>query len=139
MIMNTGSNSDAQSKKLKVLLIDDEADFCYFVKLNLEMTGQFDILTATDGSQGIVLASKEQPDLIILDVVMPGMSGGEIAEKLHDSHKTMHIPILFITAIASRSQVQSQEGLIGGRQFIAKPVTPDELIAKIASLKLGRS
>jgi len=121
-------------QKIRILMIDDEADFCLFVMMNLELTGKFEVMTTTDGSQGIVMASKHQPDLILLDIVMPGMSGGQIAEQLQASHKTGHIPILFVTAIASRSQVQAQEGIIGGRQFIAKPVTPDELIAKIAGL-----
>jgi DNA-binding response OmpR family regulator len=119
---------------MKIVLIDDEADFCYFVKLNLELTGKFDVLTSTNGEEGFILAAKEQPDLVILDVVMPGMSGGQVADRMQRSHKVGHIPILFITAIASRDQVQSNEGLIGGRQFIAKPVTPQELVSKIASL-----
>lgn len=128
-----------KNKKMKVVLIDDEADFCFFVKLNLELTGKFDVLTATNGEDGFILAAKEQPDLVILDVVMPGMSGGQVADRMQHSQKVGHIPILFITAIASRDQVQAHEGLIGGRQFIAKPVTPQELMAKIASLgfKIG--
>jgi len=77
------------------------------------------------------MASKEHPDLILLDIIMPEMSGGQVAEQLLDSPKTKNIPILFITAIASRKVVQSQEGIIGGRNFIAKPVTPEELMAKI--------
>ncbi len=128
------NNAEELRNKLKILLIDDEADFCYFVKLNLEKTGRFEVLTATNGQDGIVLASRELPDLIILDVVMPGLGGGEVAARLQESHKTGHIPILFITAIASRTQVQAHEGLIGGRKFIAKPVTPDELMAKIDGL-----
>lgn len=130
--MNDVVNPETPNKKLKILLIDDEEDFCYFVKLNLENTGKFEVLTTTSGAKGIIIASKEQPDLILLDILMPEMSGGQVAEKLRDSHKAAHIPILFITAIASRQHVQSEEGVIGGRQFIAKPVTPPELMAKIA-------
>jgi len=98
---------------------------------NLEKTGKFEVMTTTSGSRGIVMASKEHPDLIVLDIIMPEMSGGQVAEQLLDSPKTKNIPILFITAIASRKVVQSQEGIIGGRNFIAKPVTPEELMAKI--------
>lgn len=120
-----------QENKKKILLIDDEEDFCFFVKLNLEKTGKFEVLTTTSGSKGIILASKEQPDLILLDIIMPEISGGQVAEQLLESQRTKDIPVLFITAIASRREVQSQEGIIGGRQFIAKPVTPEEIIAKI--------
>jgi len=121
---------DTGSKK-KILLIDDEEDFCFFVKLNLEQTGKYEVLTATSGSSGLIMASREHPDLVLLDIIMPEMSGGQVAELLLDDPVTRDIPVLFITAIASRSEVQSQEGVIGGRMFIAKPVTPLELMAKI--------
>jgi DNA-binding response OmpR family regulator len=122
---------EAAPLKKKILLIDDEEDFCFFVKLNLEKTGRFEVLTTTSGSKGVIIASREYPDLILLDIIMPEMSGGQVAEELMENRKTKDIPVLFITAIASRSEVQSQEGIIGGRKFIAKPVTPEELVAKI--------
>jgi CheY-like chemotaxis protein len=118
-------------RKKKILLIDDEEDFCFFVKLNLEQTGKYEFMTATTGSQGLIMASEDPPDLILLDIIMPEMSGGQVAELLLENPKTKDIPVLFITAIASRSEVQSHEGVIGGRRFIAKPVTPLELMAKI--------
>ena len=129
--MDGETKSEAPPVKKKILLIDDEEDFCFFVKLNLEKTEKFEVLTTTSGSKGIVMASKEHPDLILLDIIMPEMSGGQVAEQLFDSPKTKNIPVLFITAITSRRVVQSQEGIIGGRNFIAKPVTPEELMAKI--------
>ncbi len=118
-------------RKKKILLIDDEEDFCFFVKLNLEQTGKYEVMTATTGSQGLIMASEDPPDLILLDIIMPEMSGGQVAELLLENPKTKDTSVLFITAIASRSEVQSQEGVIGGRRFIAKPVTPLELMAKI--------
>ena len=123
--------SQAAPAKKRILLIDDEEDFCFFVKLNLEKTGRFEILTTTSGAEGVVMASKEPLDMILLDIIMPEMGGGQVAELLFENPKTRRIPVLFITAIASRRQVQSQEGIIGGRNFIAKPVTPEELMAKI--------
>jgi CheY-like chemotaxis protein len=118
-------------KRKKILLIDDEEDFCFFIKLNLEKTGRYEVLTSTNGSTGLIIASKELPDLILLDIIMPEMNGGQVAGLLLDNPKTKDIPVLFITAIATRREVQSQEGVIGGRKFIAKPVTPDELMAKL--------
>ena len=123
-----------KSKKIKILLIDDEEDFGFFVKLNLEKTGRFEVTTTTSGTKGIVLASKEHPDLILLDIIMPELGGGQVAEQLLENPETANIPVLFITAIASRTQVQSQHGTIGGRHFIAKPVTPVELLEKIDKL-----
>jgi len=125
---------EVKSKKMRILLIDDEEDFGFFVKLNLEKTGRFEVTTTTSGSKGLILASKERPDLILLDIIMPELSGGDVAEQLLESPETADIPVLFITAIASRTEVQSQQGTIGGRSFIAKPVTPDELMAKIDRL-----
>jgi CheY-like chemotaxis protein len=69
--------------------------------------------------------------VILLDIIMPEINGGQVAEQLLESQKTKDIPVLFITAIASRQGVQSQEGIIGGRQFIAKPAVPEEIIEKI--------
>jgi len=123
-----------KSKKIRILLIDDEEDFGFFVKLNLEKTGRFEVTTTTSGSKGIILASKELPDLILLDIIMPELSGGHVAEQLLENPETANIPVLFITAIASRTQVQSQHGTIGGRSFIGKPVTPEELMARIDRL-----
>jgi len=124
---------ETQQRK-RILLIDDEEDFCFFIKLNLEKSGRYEVLTCTNGSSGLIVASKEHPDLILLDIIMPEMNGGQVAGLLLDNPKTKDIPVLFITAIASRSEVQSQEGVIGGRKFIAKPVTPDELMSKLDSV-----
>jgi CheY-like chemotaxis protein len=130
--MDDAKQSETSNRKRKVLLIDDEEDFCFFVKLNLEKTGKFEVLTATSGAKGIVLASEEQPDLILLDIIMPERDGGQVAEQLQESQKTKDIPVLFVTAIASRQGVQSHEGgTIGGRQFIAKPAMLEEIMEKI--------
>lgn len=127
-----------KSKKIRILLIDDEKDFGFFVKLNLEKTGRFEVTTTTSGSKGLILASKDRPDLILLDIIMPELSGGQVAEQLLENPETAKIPVLFITAIASRTEVQSQQGTIGGRSLIAKPVTPEELMAKIDRLFAGK-
>ncbi len=115
----------------KILLTDDEEDFCYFVKLNLEKTGKYKVTTATQGIDCIELAKRYQPDLILLDVMMPGMSGGETAEILLDDESTSSIPIVFITALIQEEELAKRGKRIGGRNFIAKPVTPEMLIKKI--------
>lgn len=119
------------SIKKTILIIDDEEDFCFFVKLNLENTGKFDVLTASGGAEGIKMAIKYQPDLILLDIIMPELDGGQVAEQLLENQGTKDIPVLFITAIASRQGIQSHEGRIGGRHFIAKPAMFEEIMEKI--------
>ncbi|OPY74678.1 MAG: Transcriptional regulatory protein YycF [Syntrophorhabdus sp. PtaU1.Bin058] len=117
--------------KKRILIIDDEKDFCRMVKLNLERTKNYEVLFATDGRSGIEIAGNRRPDLILLDIRMPGMSGGEIAEELLDDPSTSNIPIIFLTALVSKDEVAKQSGYISGRPFIAKPVTAQELIKRI--------
>ena len=121
--------------KKRILLIDDEEDFCSFVKANLENTGAFDVITTTRAKEGIKLARVEKPDLILLDIVMPEISGDEVAISLLDHPETNKIPIIFLTAIITKTETGS--GIvkeIGGQNFIAKPVTTNELVAAINSV-----
>jgi CheY-like chemotaxis protein len=106
--MNAEKKPEVPSNKKKILLIDDEEDFCFFVKLNLEKTGRFEVLTTTSGANGVIMASRERPDLILLDIIMPEMGGGQVAELLLENPRTRNIMVMFITAIASRREVQSQ-------------------------------
>ncbi len=115
----------------KILLIDDEDDFCFFVKLNLEKTGKYKVFTATRGKEGIRLAKQHRPDLIFLDIMMPEMDGGRVAEILLEDESTSDIPVVFVTAVIRKEEAAESDGQIGGRDFIAKPVTPEKLIEKI--------
>ncbi|MFH0827526.1 MAG: response regulator, partial [Candidatus Omnitrophota bacterium] len=78
------------NNKKKILLIDDEEDFCFFVKKNLENTGEFEVITAPEGKIGIDLAREEKPDAILLDIVMPKMDGTDVAEILVNDPKTKY-------------------------------------------------
>lgn len=116
----------------KILVIDDEEDFCFFVKKNLEATDEFDVFVATQGDDGIVLAKLEKPDLILLDVMMPKLAGPDVIEILKDDPKTKNIPVVFLTAIITKEEI----GLeiirkIGGHNYIAKPVETVELVNSI--------
>lgn len=121
--------------KKKILLIDDEDDFCFFVKGNLERTGEFEVRYATCGSDGIGMARRERPDLILLDIVMPGMTGQEVAEVLLTTPETKDVPIIFLTAIVTKDE--AGPGVlkrIGGRYFIAKPVSTGDLAVAIRKI-----
>ena len=119
--------------KKTILVIDDEEDFCYFVKLNLEETGNYEVLTATSGVEGIKKAINFQPDIILLDIIMPNMTGTQVAEALLNNKSTKNIPIIFVTAIAKRSEVGRKDEKIGGRLFMFKPVQFDDLMTEIDS------
>lgn len=118
----------------KLLIIDDEPDLCRVLKNNLEALGEFEVHTATDGTNGLKLAKMERPDLILLDIVMPDMSGTEVAEELLEHPLTRTIPIIFVTAIVSQSEMLDSDGYIGNRVFIPKPIDMDDLLVKINTL-----
>ena len=115
----------------KVLIIDDELFFCRAIKKNLETNDEFQVLTATRGDEGINLAKDEQPDVILLDIMMPGMSGTEVTDALLADPHTRSIPIIYVTAIVNEADVQKGAGISCVKALIAKPVKIDELVKKI--------
>lgn len=118
-------------EKKKILVIDDEADFTKLIKLNLERTGQYEVKTENKGLLGLAAAKKFNPDLILLDVMMPDVDGGDVFYQLENDNETKGIPVLFLTAVAKKEEVEMGRGIIGGHTFIAKPVSARELISYI--------
>ncbi len=111
-------------EKKRILLIDDEPSFTRMLKLNLEETGAYEVRTENRGKQGLAAAREFKPDLILLDVIMPGMDGGDVASEIQTDENLKNAPIVFLTAVAKKKDA----GIIGGRPFIAKPVTVKEVI-----------
>jgi CheY-like chemotaxis protein len=123
------------TKKIKVLSIDDEADFCYFVQKNLMQDGLFDVIIATNCRHGIELAKDEHPDIILLDLVMPDMPGEDVAAALKEDAATANIPILYITALATDSDVgENEEKIIGNTHILPKPVRTKTLIRNLLNI-----
>lgn len=120
--------------KTKILVVDDDAGICEFVKLTLEKTRKYDVIVSTSGSEGLKLAELHQPNLVLLDIMMPEMSGAEVAEKLVKNEKTCDIPIAFITGLLTKEDVEKRQGFIHGFLFISKPVTPRELVEEVESV-----
>lgn len=115
----------------KILVIDDQPDNVFILRDRLEHYG-FEVLTAYDGQSGIDRAVDEQPDLILLDVMMPGMSGFEACKNLTENPKTKYIPIILVTALTDVEDLK--EGLASGAfDYIKKPFNKIELIARINS------
>jgi len=122
-------------EKKKILLIDDEEDFCFFVRQNLEQTGEFEVITANRGVEGINLAREKKPDLILLDIVMPRLNGPDVAEILENDPKTKEIPLIFLTAVVTKEEIGARSiKEIGGRLFIAKPVDTERLVSSIKTV-----
>lgn len=117
--------------KKRILIIDDEEDFCDLVKKNIEQTGEFQVHIATNGNDGIRLAGQIKPDLILLDIVMPEMDGGDVVSAIRSDKSTENIPIVFLTAIVREKESDPQEIFTKGYSFLSKTVTVGELIACI--------
>jgi len=129
------------AKILKLLSIDDDPFVHRMVIRSLD--NNYIVTTANNGDDGIITAQKEQPDIILLDVEMPGMNGYEVCDKLKQTTTTENIPIIFLSSLSnSRSKMLGYEA--GGTDFLVKPFDTPELIAKLnaitnltqASLKL---
>ncbi len=119
-----------RTKKKKILIIDDEKDFSYFLKFNLELLKTFKVFTATNGKAGIKLARRKKPDLIILDIMMPGLDGFDVLTILKDSMKTTAIPVVMMTALDQNDPKEKACGLYCADYF-TKPIEMNKLIAGI--------
>jgi len=117
--------------KKKILVVDDEVGMTRMLKRNLEATGRYDVRTENEGAAAITAAREFQPDLVLLDVMMPEISGDEVAARIKEDKKLSNIPIVFLSAIVKKEETQPTGGNIGGFTFLAKPVKLDDLITCI--------
>jgi CheY-like chemotaxis protein len=117
--------------KKKILIIDDERDFVEMIKLNLEDTGEYEVMSESAGSKAVNAAKAFRPDLIFLDVIMPDMDGGEVLANLKKDVYTSGIPVVFLTAIVAEDEADSVGHGISGYPFLSKPVSVTRLIDTI--------
>jgi DNA-binding response OmpR family regulator len=116
----------------KVLVIDDEAPIRLLCRVNLEAEGMT-VLEAADGPSGLEQARDQAPDVILLDVMMPGLDGWRVAEELLEDERTANIPIIFLTARAEfRDRARGLD--IGGVDYVTKPFNPLELAPLVEDL-----
>ena len=114
----------------RLLLIDDEEDFCALAKKTLETIGEFDIVIATSGKDGIKAAKKERPDLILLDIRMPGTDGFQVLDALKKEKTTMGIPVIMLSALHDEeTKCKATQSL--DEAYITKPIEAEDLKAKI--------
>lgn len=114
----------------KILIVDDEAGFTRLMKLTLQKTGPYEVTEENDGARAWETARRVKPDLILMDIVMPRVDGGDAAARIRKDPELCRIPIVFLTAIVSKKETVPG-GLIGGFPFLSKPVSLDALIACI--------
>jgi DNA-binding response OmpR family regulator len=113
----------------KVLIIDDEAPIRLLCRVNLEAEGM-EVVEAPDGPTGLEVVESERPDAILLDVMMPGLDGWSVAERLLEKEGTREIPIVFLTARADlRDRARGMD--LGGLDYITKPFNPVDLASLV--------
>jgi two-component system phosphate regulon response regulator PhoB len=127
-----GSSVATRSDSLQILVVDDEPDLRELIEYNLRQGGH-EVFSAGDGQGALEIAKSRLPDVIVLDVMMPGMSGIEVAQRLRSQTETSRIPILMLTAKAEESH--ELEGFESGADdYVTKPFSMSVLVARIKSL-----
>jgi CheY-like chemotaxis protein len=106
--------------KKRLLIVDDESGFTRLLKLTLEKSGGYIVREENDGTNAWLTARDFRPDIILLDIVMPKIDGGDVAQQIRSDPMLAHVPIVFLTAIVSRKETKTE---IGGFPFLSKPVS----------------
>lgn len=136
--MLTDQGEIAHGRLPRILVVDDEISFTRLVKLNLEGTGRYSVRVENDPRLALPAALDFHADLVLLDVMMPGLDGGDVASRFASDPKLRHTPIIFLTATVKHAEVDAHEGCIGGLQFLSKPVALQELLACLDAHFNGR-
>jgi len=119
-------------RKKRILFIEDEPDQILMIALRLKKNG-YEVISSMDGEEGLKMAAKEKPDLILVDVVMPGIDGLEVCRRLRKDPATKRIPIISTTA-AGMDDVECQCVAAGADECVRKPYDSPDLLAKIKRL-----
>ena len=119
----------------KILIIDDDEDLLFVLEERLTLEG-YDVVSEVNGVKAIAMAKTQQPDLIILDVQMPIMEGGEVARRLKADPATQNIPILYLTCLLSNEESAQMKHDCGGSLMLSKSIDAKELISVIKNMVL---
>ena len=119
-------------KKAKILVVDDEKDIIELVRYNLEKEG-FKVISAMDGEKALEIVSREEPEIIILDLMLPGIDGLDVCRELKRNDPTSSIPIIMLTAKGEESDIVIGLGL-GADDYITKPFSPRVLVARVKAV-----
>lgn len=120
---------NSNNSRKRILLVDDEEDIVKLLSRRLQ-SWDYGILSATNGEVALRIAEREQPHLILLDIVMPGMNGREVCIRLKTNPKTLGIPVIFLTALGMPEQIESGFN-VGVQDYIVKPFDPVEMRERI--------
>ena len=117
--------------KKRVLLVDDEKSFTNLLKLNLEDTGKYEVRVENWAEDALDAAKEFKPDIVLLDLIMPRLPGGNVAAQIREDPALKNTPIVFLTAAVRKHQVEENDGIICDHPCLAKPATVDMVIEMI--------
>jgi CheY-like chemotaxis protein len=112
-----------------VLVVDDEPDVVKLFEITLQQGG-YEVIPAYDGISALDIAEADKPDLILLDIMMPMMSGYEVCQQLKGNPQTQNIPVVFITS-AHNEMTRDSAKQAGAQALLVKPILPEELVAQV--------
>ena len=115
----------------KLMLVDDDENILALLKMKLEKTGRFSVVVTEDATKAVTLAAREAPDLIICDIDMPEMTGGDVATALAENKRTSSIPVLFLSSLIPKEEAAKGVQAVGGRRMVSKYASIGLLIAAI--------
>jgi CheY-like chemotaxis protein len=122
-------------RRKKILLVDDDPAVTAYLQLKLAST--YDVLITNKPTEALGLARNQRPDLILCDIDMPDMDGGDVCRVLSDDEQTRQIPVLYLTSLVSQEEVKVMDGQIGGRPGVSKQAPIDEILASIRAALEG--
>lgn len=127
--MSVNMKTTMKTEKKRILVVDDQAQNTRLVKLYLERTNDYVVREENVAKAALAAAAEFQPHLILLDVMMPGMDGGELAACFQANPKLKAVPIVFLTAAVTKGEVEAGGGRVGNFPFLAKPIVLSEVAA----------
>jgi CheY-like chemotaxis protein len=120
--------------KKRILIVDDESLAARMLKNNLEQTGRYEARVENWAEDAMGAAHEFKPDLVLMDIIMPRMLGGNVAAAFQADSELNRIPIIFLTAAVQKSIVAEHEGVISGNRIIAKPASLEEILRRIEEI-----
>lgn len=113
-----------------ILIVDDDVDFAGLAKMILAQKGGYEVGVCNQGANAVTMIREWQPDLILLDIVMPNVDGADVAARLREDPKLCNIPVIFLTSLMTAQEAASHP-VIANYKFISKPIKGEELLRRV--------